>query len=238
MGLHVRIEDNVTPANSAELHANPGAGRDWLREVQAEASRSLSWERPRPSSESRRRAEEGVSAMLRHIGEEVGRPGLADTAGRVVHAFEELFAGYAVDPVAILQRTFEETEGYDGMVLLKSIPFVSHSERDFGVFSGEAHIAYLPRCRVVGLSKLPRVVDAFAQRLQTQERLTIEIARAIERGLQPVGVAIIVEASHLGVAARGMRKTAARLQTSCMLGRFRDDHGLRSEFLTMVGRDG
>ena len=181
-------------------------------------------------------AEQAVRVLLEHIGEDSARPGLAETPAGVVRAFEELFAGYATDPIALLQRTFEEIEGYDGMVLLKHIPFSSHSERDLGAFGGEAHVAYLPRHRVVGLSKLPRVIEALSRRLQTQERLTVEIASTISEGLQADGVAVLVEAEHHGIIARGVEKAGSRLQTSCMLGRFRSDVGLRSEFLSLVSR--
>ena len=193
---------------------------------------------PRDSAQlefsSRDYAEEAVKALLVHIGEDADRPGLADTPRGVVEAFEELFAGYRIDPLVYLQRTFEEIEGYDGMVLLKHIPFHSHSERDFGVFTGEMHIAYLPHQRVVGLSKLPRVVEALSQRLQTQERLTVEIASTLEKGLAAEGVAVLVEAEHHGIVARGVEKAGTRLQTSCLLGKFRTDIGLRSEFLSLV----
>ncbi len=179
-------------------------------------------------------AEEGIRALLRHIGEDPDRPGLDGMPGRVLDAFEELFAGYRIDPLAFLQRTFEEIEGYDGMVLLKGIPFASHTELDMGVFQGEVHIAYMPHQRVVGLSKLPRVVDALAQRLQTQERLTVEIADAIERGLGANGVAVVMDAEHLGLVARGVRKPGTRMQTSCIRGQFRSSRALRSEFFRLV----
>jgi len=182
---------------------------------------------------SRERAEEAGRALFQHIGEDPDRPGLSETPQRVVRKLEELLSGYRVDPVALLQRTFEEIEGYDGMVLLKDIPFVSHAEQDMGVFSGRVCIAYLPRRRVVGLSKLPRVVDALARRLQTQERLTTEIARTIAVGLEADGVAVSIEAEHQGLTASNL---GSRLRTNCMLGRFQDDERLRAEFLMLVRR--
>ncbi|MFO1152483.1 MAG: GTP cyclohydrolase I FolE [Rhodospirillales bacterium] len=187
---------------------------------------------------TRTEAEQAVRTLLLWAGDDPDREGLRATPERVVRAFEEYFAGYAADPAAMLRRTFEEVEGYDEMVLLRDIQFISHCEHHLSPIRGKAHVAYLPAHRVVGISKLARVVDAFARRLQIQEKLTAQIANTIDAELQPLGVAVVVEASHGCMSSRGIRKSGVTMVTSRMLGAFRDDARTRSEFLAMVGHPG
>ena len=188
-----------------------------------------------PVRPTREEAEEAVRVLLRWAGENPSREGLADTPGRVVRAYEEFFAGYAVDPVALLQRTFEETDGYDEIVLLRNIRIESHCEHHMLPIVGRAHVAYLPRRRVVGISKLVRVADAYARRLQIQEKLTAQIANTINEVLQPRGVAVVIEAEHQCMSTRGVHKPGAGMVTSRMLGAFRDDPATRRELFAMIG---
>lgn len=186
---------------------------------------------PRPSREA---AEAAVRTLIRWAGDNPSREGLRDTPSRVLGAYEEWFQGYREDPDAILDRTFSETGGYREMVLLRDIRFVSHCEHHMAPISGRAHIAYLPRDRVVGISKLARLVDVFARRLQIQERLTSEIADALEAALKPLGVAVMIEASHGCMTTRGVHQHEAMLSTTAMLGVFQSDDGRRREFLAAV----
>ncbi len=183
----------------------------------------------------RTEAEAAVRTLLRWAGDNPDREGLLDTPARVVRAFEEFFAGYDQDPEAILRRTFEETDGYDEMVVLKDIPFESHCEHHLAPIIGKAHVGYLPEHRVVGISKLARVVEAYAKRLQIQEKMTAQIAKAIEGVLQPRGVAVVIEASHQCMTTRGVHKAGVTMVTSRMLGAFRDDAMTRREFLAVIG---
>ncbi len=185
---------------------------------------------------SRTEAEAAVRTLLRWTGDDPTREGLVDTPARVVRAYEEFFQGYDVDPVDFLQRTFEETDGYDEMVLLRDVTFESHCEHHMVPIVGKAHVAYLPGKRVVGISKLARVVDAYAKRLQIQERLTTQIANAIQDVLQPKGVAVVIEAQHQCMTTRGVHKPGVSMVTSRMLGAFRTNAATRREFLAMVGR--
>lgn len=184
---------------------------------------------------SRAEAEEAVRTLLRWAGEETSREGLRDTPKRVVKAYEEFFRGYHQDPVELLARTFEEVEGYDEVVLLRDIDFESHCEHHMVPIVGRAHVAYLPDRRVVGISKLVRVVDAYAKRLQIQERLTAQIATAIDEVLKPRGVAVMVSSQHHCMTTRGVHKHNTRMVTSYMIGAFRDDPHLRREFQMMIG---
>jgi GTP cyclohydrolase I len=184
---------------------------------------------------SRSEAEEAVRVLLRWAGEDIGREGLRDTPKRVVKAYEEFFRGYDQDPVELLSRTFEEVEGYDEMVLLRDIDFESHCEHHMVPIIGKAHVAYLPDRRVVGISKLARVVDAYAKRLQIQERLTAQIAGAIDQVLKPRGVAVMVSSQHHCMTTRGVHKHGTQMVTSCMIGAFRDEPQLRREFQMMIG---
>ncbi len=163
------------------------------------------------------------------------REGLRDTPARVVRSYAELFAGYQVDPVALLERTFEEVEGYDEIVLLRDIRIESHCEHHMVPIIGKCHIGYLPRSRVVGISKLARVADAYAKRLQIQERLTVQIADTIDQVLQPRGVAVVIEAGHQCMSTRGVHQTGVSMVTSRMTGCFRDDPATRRELFCMIG---
>lgn len=187
---------------------------------------------PRPS---RSEAEEAVRVLLRWAGEDIAREGLRDTPKRVVKSYEEFFRGYDQDPVELLSRTFDEVEGYDEMVLLRDIEFESHCEHHMVPIIGKAHVAYLPSRRVVGISKLARVVDAYAKRLQIQERLTAQIAGAIDQVLKPRGVAVMVSSQHHCMTTRGVHKHGTQMVTSYMVGAFRDDPQLRREFQMMIG---
>ena len=184
---------------------------------------------------SRAEAEEAVRTLIRWAGDDPAREGLLNTPARVARAWEEFFAGYAVDPKALLERTFSETEGYDEMVLLRQVRFESHCEHHLAPIIGCAHIAYLPSHRVVGISKLARVVDAYAHRLQIQEKMTAQIADAIDSALQPLGVAVVIESAHHCMTTRGVHKDGATMLTSRMIGAFRDDVQLRREFQAMAG---
>ena len=185
---------------------------------------------------SRAQAEEAVRTLIRWAGDDPAREGLVDTPKRVANAYEEFFAGYGADPVEILQRTFEETDGYDEIVLLKDIRLESHCEHHMVPIIGVAHVAYLPHRRVVGISKLARVVEAYAKRLQIQEKMTAQVANAINEVLEPKGVAVIIEAAHQCMTTRGVNKPGVTMVTSRMLGAFRDDPTTRREFLAMIGR--
>lgn len=189
--------------------------------------------KPRPDREA---AEEAVRTLLSYFGEDPSREGLADTPRRFVDAYEEFLAGYAEDPVAILSRTFEEVEGYNDIVLLKNIRFESHCEHHIQPMIGVAHVAYLPSRRVVGISKLARVVDAYARRLQSQETLTSQIANAIETALRPRGVAVLIDSEHQCISTRGVHKTEVSCVTQALTGAFRDDPQMEARFFRLIGR--
>ena len=188
-----------------------------------------------PTRPTREEAEAAVRVLLRWAGDDPNREGLLDTPSRVVRSYEEFFAGYNTDPAAILERTFEEVEGYDEIVLLRDIRLESYCEHHMVPITGRAHVAYLPSNRVVGISKLARVVEAFGKRLQIQEKLTSQIANAINDVLQPRGVAVIIEASHQCMTTRGVHMPGVGLVTSKMIGAFRDDPTTRRELLSMIG---
>ena len=183
---------------------------------------------------TREEAEAAIRTLLRWAGDDPTREGLVDTPARVARAYEEFFAGYAIDPVALLERTFEETDGYDEIVLLRDIRLESHCEHHMVPIIGRAHVAYLPHRRVVGISKLARVVEAYARRLQIQEKLTAQIANTIQQVLEPRGVAVVIEAAHQCMTTRGVHKPGVAMVTSRMLGAFRDDPTTRREFLEMI----
>jgi GTP cyclohydrolase I len=172
--------------------------------------------------------------VLSWIGEDPDREGLRETPARVVRALKEHFSGYATDPDSVLRKTFEETEGYDEMVALRGVAFHSHCEHHMAPIVGRAWVAYVPRRRVVGISKLARVVEAYAKRLQIQERLTAQIANTIDKALDPQGVAVVIKATHHCMSARGILKHGADLVTSRMLGCFRENSMTRQEFLSLV----
>lgn len=183
---------------------------------------------------TRAEAEDAVRTLLAWAGDDPARAGLRDTPSRVADAYGEYFSGYRADAHAELAVTFEETAGYDDIVLLKDIHFESHCEHHIAPFSGVAHVAYMPSSRIVGLSKLARVVEIYARRLQTQETLTGEIALAIEDALQPKGVAVMMSAEHQCMSARGVRQPHVAVVTSRFLGRFESDASLRERFIAMV----
>jgi GTP cyclohydrolase IA len=185
---------------------------------------------------SRGDAEAAVRTLIEWAGDDPGREGLKGTPGRVTRAFEEYFSGYDTDPVELLQRTFEETDGYDEMVVLRDIRFESHCEHHLAPIIGKAHIAYLPQKRVVGISKLARLVEVYARRLQIQEKMTAQIANTLDDVLQPKGVAVVIEAAHQCMTTRGIHKPGVAMVTSRMLGAFRTDASTRREFLAIIGQ--
>ena len=187
---------------------------------------------------TREQAEQAIRTLLLWAGDDPKREGLIDTPARVARAYEEFFQGYDADPVVYLQRTFEETDGYDEMVVLRDIRVESHCEHHMLPIIGRAHVGYLPDRRVVGISKLARVVDAYARRLQVQEKLTAQIANCIDEVLKPKGVAVVIDAAHQCMTMRGVHKTGVSMMTSRMLGVFRTDDKTRREFLNMISHPG
>ena len=184
---------------------------------------------------TREDAEAAVRTLMEWIGENPNREGLLGTPGRVARAYRELFSGYGDDPKEILRRTFEEVDGYDEMVVLRDIRFASHCEHHILPIIGRAHVAYLPNRRVIGISKLARIVDIYARRLQIQEKLTVQIADTIDEVLRPKGVAVMVEASHECMTTRGVHKSGVSMVTSRMTGDFRSNASTRREFLNIIG---
>jgi GTP cyclohydrolase I len=190
---------------------------------------------PRSSdTPSREEVEAAFRTIIRWAGDNPDRPGLLETPSRAARAFKEYFAGYQQDPLALLNKTFDETGGYEEMVVLRGISFESHCEHHLAPIIGQAWVAYVPDGRVVGLSKLARVVDAYAKRLQIQERMTSEIASAVQEVLHPQGVGVVIKAIHHCLSSRGIHKVGAEMVTSCMLGCFRDNAATRQEFLAMT----
>jgi len=187
---------------------------------------------PRPSREE---AERAIRTLLRWAGDDPAREGLLDTPSRVARAYEDWFSGYNEDPEEFLQRTFEEVEGYDDMVVLKDIRFESHCEHHMAPIIGRVHIGYLPNNKVVGISKLARVVDTYARRFQVQEKMNAQIAHCIQKVLEPKGVAVVIEATHQCMTTRGVHKTGVSMVTSAMHGEFRKNPLTRREFLSVIG---
>ena len=187
------------------------------------------------SKPPRDEAEKAIETLLRWAGDDPAREGLAETPARVAKAFEEWFSGYSQDPEEYLTRTFEEIEGYDDMVILRDIRFESHCEHHLAPIIGRVHVGYLPTRRVVGISKLARVVEAYSRRLQVQEKMNAQIANTIEKVLQPKGVAVVIEAAHQCMTTRGVHKPGVTMVTSTMLGAFRDNSDTRREFLNIIG---
>lgn len=196
-------------------------------------TRHLLEKRP-PRSE----AERAVQTLLRWAGDDPDREGLVDTPARVARAFEDWFSGYFEDPVELLQRTFEEVDGYDEMVVLRDVRVESHCEHHMAPILGCAHVGYMPDKRVIGISKLARIVEVYARRLQIQEKLTAQIANCIHEVLQPKGVAVVIEAEHQCMTTRGVHKPGVTMVTSRMLGMFRRNDATRREFLSLVGNPG
>ena len=186
------------------------------------------------SKPSREEAMDAVRTMIAWAGDDPSREGLLETPKRVIKAYEEFFAGYDMDPDEILNKTFEEVAGYDEMIIIKDIRLESHCEHHMVPILGKAHLAYIPNNRVVGISKLARVVDVYGKRLQTQETMTAQIAESINRVPQPKGVAVVVDAGHQCMTTRGIHKTNATTITSQMLGVFRSDYRTRSEFMNLI----
>jgi GTP cyclohydrolase I len=197
-------------------------------------ARSLRKARVSAEKPSRPEAEDAVRVLLRWAGDDPNREGLRSTPARVARAFEDWFSGYEQDPGEFLSRTFEEVAGYDEIVALRDIPFESHCEHHLAPIIGKAHIAYLPRRRVVGISKLARLVDVYARRLQIQEKMTAEIASCVNSVLKPLGVAVIIEATHHCMTTRGVHKPGVSMVTSRMLGVFRTQAATRQEFLASL----
>lgn len=189
---------------------------------------------PKARKPSRKQAEEAIATLLLWSGEDPRREGLVDTPARVARAYEDWFSGYKDDPVSYLQRTFEEVEGYDEMIVLRDISFESHCEHHMAPIIGRAHVGYLPSDKVVGISKLARVVDTFARRFQVQEKLTAQIAHCIQDVLKPKGVGVVIDAVHQCMTTRGVHKSGVSMVTSQMLGTFRKDARTRAEFLNMI----
>ena len=183
---------------------------------------------------TREEAMDAVKTMIAWAGDDPTREGLLETPKRVIKAYEEFFAGYEMDPDEILNKTFEEVAGYDEMIIIKDIRLESHCEHHMVPILGKAHLAYIPNNRVVGISKLARVVDVYGKRLQTQETMTAQIAASINRVLKPKGVAVVVDAGHQCMTTRGIHKTNATTITSQMLGVFRSDYRTRSEFMNLI----
>jgi len=192
---------------------------------------------PAPGRPSREQAEQAIDTLLRWAGDNPEREGLIDTPKRVALAYEDWFRGYGEDPIQFLQRTFEEVEGYDELIVLRDITFESHCEHHMAPIIGIAHVGYLPDNKVVGISKLARVVETFARRLQVQEKLTAQIANCIESVLKPRGVGVVIDAVHQCMTTRGIHKSGVSMVTSQMLGSFRKDARTRAEFLQMIGKN-
>jgi GTP cyclohydrolase I len=190
---------------------------------------------PRIQRPSQQEAEEAVRTLIRWAGDDPTREGLLGTPDRVVRSYREFFRGYEQEPNAILKRTFQETDGYDEMIVLKDMRFESHCEHHLAPIIGRAHIAYLPHHRVVGISKLARLLDCYAKRLQIQEKMTAQIANTLQEVLQPRGVAVVIDASHQCMTTRGVHKPNTSMVTSRMLGAFRTDPSTRREFLAIIG---
>ena len=188
----------------------------------------------KPRKPSRKQAEDAVRTLLLWAGEDTRREGLVDTPKRVALAYEDWFSGYNENPVAYLERTFKEVDGYDEMIVLRDIEFESHCEHHMAPIIGRAHVGYLPNNKVVGISKLARVVEAFARRFQVQEKMTAQIANCVQDVLQPKGVGIVIEATHQCMTTRGIHKSDVSMVTSQMLGTFRKDARTRDEFLRMI----
>ncbi|MBC7581012.1 GTP cyclohydrolase I FolE [Tardiphaga sp.] len=224
------MEAMIKPLRGAKPDSKPGFQPSELDPAEFMAP-AVHADQPRPS---RTEAEQAVQTLLAYIGENPRREGLLDTPRRVVEAYDELFQGYYQNPSEVLNRTFGETAGYDDFVLIRDMNFTSHCEHHMMPFYGKAHIAYTPVERVVGLSKLARLVDIFGHRLQTQEHLTAQLAAAVDEVLKPRGVAIMVEAEHTCMSARGIRKEGSRTFTTRYTGSFRDNPIEQARFMSMI----
>lgn len=205
-----------------------------IKNIKGESFSDKTAEDQRPTRED---AENAVRTLIAYMGENQQREGLIDTPKRVIKAYDELFGGYQSDPISELTRTFEEVSGYQDAVTIKNIAFFSHCEHHIVPIIGKAHVSYIPNGRVVGLSKIARVVDIFAKRLQTQESMTAQISSAIAQALDPKGVAVAIEAEHMCMAMRGIKKQGATTLTTSFSGQFQDDSNEQLKFMMMIGRD-
>ncbi|WP_393978848.1 GTP cyclohydrolase I FolE [Xanthobacter agilis] len=228
---HEERQRQAQAAKDASRHARKAQAADDGKPAPRVAFPPLADGSPRPS---RTEAEAAVRTLLAYMGEDPAREGLLDTPKRVIKAYDELFAGYREGGDEMLDRTFGEIGSFDDMVLVKDIPFYSHCEHHMVPFYGKAHVAYFPVERVVGLSKIARVVDTFAKRLQTQEHLTSQIVTTLDEGLHPRGVAVMIEAEHMCMSMRGITKAGVTTLTSQFTGVFRDDPAEQVRFMTMV----
>jgi GTP cyclohydrolase I len=208
--------------------------KPWPKVAQQFSEHVRAAPQPIPDKPSRAQAEEAVRTLIAYAGDDPAREGVLDTPRRVVDAFEELYRGYRECPVEVLDKTFSETADYDDFVLVRDIPFNSHCEHHMMPFFGKAHVAYRPVDRVVGLSKLARLVDLYARRLQTQEHMTAQIVTAIDEILRPRGVAVMIEAEHMCMSLRGVEKPGALTVTTQFRGSFRDDPNEQVRFITSV----
>jgi len=204
--------------------------------MKARASRKRAASSAAPNRPDRAEALKAVRTLIRWAGDDPDREGLVDTPDRVVRSYEEFFSGYGQDPAEVLAKTFSEVDGYDEMIVMNDIRFESHCEHHMVPIIGKAHIGYLPSHRVVGISKLARLVEVYARRLQIQEKMTVQIADTLQQVLRPKGVAVVIEAAHQCMTTRGVHKPGAALVTSRMLGAFRSDPTTRREFLAIIGR--
>jgi len=227
------LDDSILSSLSAAYGRPNGHSQKSARESASDAKSPR--EAPPEAKSSRELALEHVRGLLSFLGDNPDREGLRDTPDRVLRAYEEQFAGYQQDPAEYLKKTFEEVEGYDELVLVSDIEIASHCEHHMVPFIGKAHVAYIPNGRVVGLSKIARVVDVFAKRLQVQEKLTAQISDAIQTHLQPQGVAVIIQCQHFCMCHRGVRKPNAWTTTSKLHGVFLKDSAARMELLTLIG---
>jgi GTP cyclohydrolase I len=216
-------KNKARPARSGKSHAQRKPAANAIPEAH-----------PQMPSVTEDQAREAVEVLLRWAGEDPGREGLRDTPGRVVRAYRDWFSGYLTDPADYLRRTFEEVEGYDEMIVLRDIEFESHCEHHMAPIIGRAHVGYLPTNKVVGISKLARVVDGYARRFQVQEKLTAQIARCINDVLKPRGVGVVINAIHQCMTTRGVHNRGVSMITSKMLGNFREDARTRNEFLRFI----
>jgi GTP cyclohydrolase I len=206
--------------------------------MKAAASRNRKVSPSAPDRPDRAEALEAVRTLIRWAGDDPDREGLVETPDRVVRSYEEFFSGYGQDPTEVLAKTFAEVDGYDEMIVMNDIRFESHCEHHMVPIIGKAHIGYLPDHRVVGISKLARLVEVYARRLQIQEKMTVQIADTLQQVLRPKGVAVVIEAAHQCMTTRGVHKPGAALVTSRMLGAFRSDPTTRREFLAIIARSG
>ena len=224
----------AAPGTSRSLGSGPRPGETAIVNIQTAAAHRDET-RASPQRPTQQQAEDAIRTLLLWAGDDPEREGLQDTPARVARAYREWFCGYEDDPTELLARSFEETDGYDEMVVLRDIRLESTCEHHMAPILGRVHVAYLPNGRVVGISKLARVVDAYAKRLQIQEKMTAQIANTIQEVLQPKGVAVVVEAAHQCMTTRGVHKPGVTMTTSRMLGAFRDDPSTRREFLALIG---